>query len=224
MSRRLTRTLFPAAAGIAVAAGLGLSATAASARPLHAGDWLVRVGVSDVNPNESTSNPRGGLPPGSDVSIDSDTRPSFTVGYMYTDNLGVEVLAALPFSHDIRGAGTLAPLGTIGELKQLPPTISLDWHFLPASTIRPYVGAGVNYTYFFDEHARGALSGTNLKLDNSFGAAAQVGVDMDITPSWYLNANVRYIQIETTATYGNGYQLDVNVNPWVYTLAVGTTF
>jgi len=210
--------------GLSVTTGLGLSPVTASASPLQAGDWLVRIGLSNVNPNASSSNPRGGLPAGSDVSIDSSTRPSFTVGYMLTDNLDVELLAAWPFKHDITGDGALAGAGKIGDTKQLPPTLSVDWHFMPGSRVRPYVGVGVNYTHFFSENATGPLAGTTLSLDSSWGPAAQAGFDVDVGANWSFNASVRYIQIKTTATYGNGYKLDVDVNPWVYTVGIGTSF
>lgn len=214
------KSLIPAA----VAGALMFGLTTGNAQALQKGDWLVRIGASTVSPNESSSNPSGGLPAGSDVSISSDTQPSFTVAYMFTDNISVEALGATPFSHDITGAGVLAGVGKIASTKQLPPIFSVNYHFQPQSNIRPYVGAGVNYTYFYDENTTGVMSGTSLKLDSSVGLAAQAGVDFDINKKWFLNANVRYAQISTTAKFSNGYKLDVDVNPWVYTLAVGTTF
>lgn len=220
VSRRMTAIL----AGFTLAGGLGFAAATAIAAPLHSGDWLVRVGVSNVSPNESASNPRGGLPAGSDVNVGSSTRPSFTVAYMLSDNLDLELLASWPFKHDISGSGALSGTGKIGDAKQLPPTLSVDWHFMPGSRIRPYVGLGVNYTYFFSENASGPLAGTSLSLDNSWGAAAQAGLDVDFYSNWYFNANIRYIRISTTATYSNGYKLDVDINPWVYTVGVGTRF
>ncbi len=224
MSNHVSKWMIPAIMGLAVAVSIGLAPKTAAAAPLHAGNWLVRIGVSNVSPNESSSNPSGGLPAGSDVNISSSTRPSVNVAYMLTDNLDVELLAAWPFKHDISGSGALSGTGKIGDVKQLPPTLSVDWHFMPNSRIRPYVGLGINYTYFFSENATGPLAGTTLSLDNSWGAAAQAGLDVDVSSNWYVNASVRYIRIKTTATYSNGYKLDVDVNPWVYTIGIGTAF
>jgi outer membrane protein len=224
MEHRVSRWIIPAIASLALAVYLGLAPRTAAASPLHAGDWLVRIGLSNVNPNDSSSNPQGGLPAGSDVSVNSSTRPSFTVGYMFTDHLDIELLAAWPFKHDITGTGALNGTGEIGNTKLLPPTLSVDWHFMPDSRVRPYAGLGVNYTNFFSENATGPLAGTTLSLDNSWGPAAQAGVDIDVGANWAFNASVRYIQIKTTATYSNGYKLDVDINPWVFTVGIGTNF
>jgi len=224
MSKRFQKRVIPSAVAGALAVGLGLAATTGTAQALQKGDWLARVGASTVEPNESSSNPGGGLPAGSEVSINSNTQLSFTVAYMFTNNISFEVLGATPFSHDISGSGALAGLGKIAEIKHLPPTFSVNWHFQPQSNLRPYVGAGINYTYFYDEKTTGALSGVGMSLDNSWGPAVQAGVDYDINKKWFINANVRYIKISTTAKFSNGYSLDVDVDPMVYTLAVGTHF
>ena len=224
MKHHAPQWMIPAIMALAITVNLGLAPGKAAAAPLNAGDWLFRISLSNVNPSASANNPRGGLPAGSDVSIDSSTRPSFTVGYMFTDNLDIELLAAWPFKHDITGEGALSGAGKIGDTKQLPPTLSVDWHFMPYSHTRPYVGLGVNYTHFFSENAAGPLAGTSLSLDNSWGPAAQAGVDVDVGSNWYFNASVRYIRIKTTAIYSNGYKLDVDVNPWVYTVGIGTSF
>lgn len=220
----MSKAITPIVSAAVLAAGMTLVSGNAQAAGISQGDWLARVGASLVSPNESSSNPQGGLPAGSEVSVNDNTQLSFTIAYMFTNNLSFEVLAATPFKHDIEGAGALAGIGKIGETKHLPPTFSVNWHFQPQSNVRPYVGAGINYTTFFDEKATGALAGTSLKLDDSWGLAAQAGVDFDINPNWFLNANVRYIKISTTATYSNGYKLDVDLDPWVYTLAIGTRF
>lgn len=82
----------------------------------------------------------------------------------------MEVFAAAPFNHVI----TLNADGSrVAKTKHIPPTLSLQYHFLPQSSVRPYIGAGVNYTVFFDETTRGALEGTRLELRDSFGFAAE---------------------------------------------------
>ncbi len=115
-------------------------------------------------------------------------------------------------------------MGTIGDTKQLPPTISVQYHFLPDSNFRPYVGLGLNYTFFFDESTEGALSGSDLKLDDSWGLAAQVGMDFDVAPNWFLNVDVRYIDIESKAKLDGVSIGTVEIDPWVVGFNVGTRF
>ncbi len=194
----------------------------ANAWALGAGDWFGRIGASMVDPDSSSGTVPGF--PGSGVEVDDDTQLSFTVGYMMTDNIGLEVLGALPFTHEIRGTGSIAGLGEIAETKHLPPVLSLQYHFMPQAAVRPYVGAGVNYTYFFDEETKGALAGTSIDLDDSWGLAGQVGVDIDIPNNWFVNLDGRYIDIDTEATLGGIGTVDVQIDPWVFTVALGRRF
>lgn len=148
---------------------------------------------------------------------------------MFTDNISFEVLAATPFSHKI--STDLLGLGDIADTKHLPPTFMVQYYFGEAnSTFRPYVGAGLNYTTFFDESFNGTGSSatlTDLKLDDSWGLAANAGVDYMLNDSWFLNASVWYANIETTATYkydGAAQSTDVKINPWVFMIAGGYKF
>ena len=177
------------------------------------GDWLVRFGAVNVAPNDS-SNPDL-------VAVESNAQAFVNFSYMLKSNIAIEVLAATPFTHDIVGSGVLAASGKLGETQQLPPTVSVQYHFKPTANIRPYVGAGINYTAFFSEKATNVI--TELKLDDSFGLAVQAGVDIDINKDWFFNADVRYINIETTAVTDAG-DIDVEINPTVISLGVGTRF
>lgn len=196
-----------------VTAGLGL---ATSTYAVDKGDWVMRAGLTNVSPNDDSSGDFGDA-----VGVDSDTQLSISFTYMYADNLGVEILAATPFTHDITLDGT----GKIGEAEHLPPTVSLEYHFNPKADVRPYVSAGINWTTFLDTSTTG-LGNTNLNLDDSFGLALTAGIDVDINKDWFFNASVRYMNIETDAELtgdvaGNA---TVEINPYVYTLGVGTTF
>ena len=141
----------------------GLLAAGAFAVPAHAheaGDVLLKVGVTQVRPDSNNGSVLNG---GVKLDVNNNVRPSFTVTYMATRNIGIELLGAWPFQHDIRGGG----LGKIGSTKHLPPTLSLQWHILPDSMVQPYIGVGLNYTHFFDTKAEGALDGSKLKLKDS---------------------------------------------------------
>lgn len=111
------------------------------------GNLIVRMGVGYVNPDDSSSDFSGA--PGVGASVGSDTSLTINATYMLTDNIGLDVLGALPFEHDLSATGALS--GDVGSVKQLPPTIGLQYQFMPKNNIRPYVGVGVNYTHFWDE-------------------------------------------------------------------------
>ncbi|MEJ2534049.1 MAG: OmpW family outer membrane protein [Gammaproteobacteria bacterium] len=194
--------------GLAVAALISASSLASAH---EAGDWLFRIGGSNVDP-KSNNSPL--------VSVDDGASATFTFTYMYTDNLAVEVLAAWPFKHDINLVG--GP--KVASTKHLPPTVSLQYHFLPQSVFQPYVGVGVNYTYFFDEKTSGALEGTKLSLSDSWGFAGQVGFDFMLNEKWFLNVDARYIQIDTDAKLDGAPLGKVTIDPWVYGAHVGFRF
>ncbi|WP_455222703.1 OmpW/AlkL family protein [Kaarinaea lacus] len=183
------------------------------AHAVEQGDWLLRFGVTMVSPDASSS----GVVPNDAIDVDDGTSVSVDVTYMLRDNIGVEILGAYPFTHDI----TLDGVGKIAETDQLPPTVSLQYHFRPKTNVRPYVGVGLNYTMFFSEKATAVIN--DISLDDSVGLALQGGLDFDFTEKWYLNLVLRYINITTTAKTDLG-NVDVDINPWVYTLGVGTSF
>ena len=210
----------------------------------EAGDILVRAGVTNVAPDDSSSNilvggadfALGGATVGP-VSVDSNAQLGLNLAYFITPNINIEVLAATPFSHDIDIAGGDINLG---KTKHLPPTVTANYYFLDASSkFQPYIGAGLNYTVFFDEEfnqgtvdviegAAGAVV-SDLSLDASFGFSAQIGADYEVSEGIYVNASVRYIDIETEADFkvaGSdiGKIETVDINPWVYTVSVAYKF
>lgn len=199
------------------------------AQGIQQGDWLVRAGVAHVEPNDSSdrfTDRSSGDTTGIRVGVGSDTGLGLNITYMATDNLGVQLLAATPFTHDINGRGDLS--GRVGEIKHLPPTLTLQYHFLPRSSIRPYAGAGINYTVFFSEKTRN-LGGARLSLDDAVGWALEAGVDVELQDRWFLNAALWYLNIETTARVKGGdldldLKGDVDINPWVMMVGAGYRF
>jgi outer membrane protein W len=222
-----SRYLIPLAVAAALAAPVAASAfDAYPGEPK--GDWIFRVGMSQLNPEPTPNLERvaGGT---DDLSVDSDLSPTGTITYMLTDHIGTELLVAYPFTHglDLKVGGIQGNNETrIGSVDALPPTLSLQWHFLPNAMIRPYVGAGVNWTMFTGEELRGDAKGLGkLRLDDSFGGAVQVGADFMLNDNWFFNADVRYIGVSSEASLktddGTVKLGDVDINPMVYTLAFG---
>ncbi len=176
------------------------------------GDWLLRAGVGHVSPKSDA---------GVITSVDSSTALVINATYFISPDLAIELLAASPFSHDIN----LASDGTkVGEAKQLPPTLSMQYHFNTNKKVRSYVGVGLNYTLFFDEKTTGPLAGIDLDLEPSIGLAAQLGADMDITESMHLNFDIRWMDIDTEAELDGVVLEGVEIDPLVYSLAVGWRF
>jgi outer membrane protein len=175
------------------------------------GDWLVRVGAHSVNPKSDNH---------AVVDVDAATMMTFNVTWFMRRHLAVELLAALPFEHDINLVGG----GRVGSTRHLPPTLSLQYHLRPEQRFRPYVGFGLNVTEFFEEDTRGALAGSNLSLETSVGWAAQLGADLDLAESWFVNVDLRYFDIDTDARL-NGTDLGtVEIDPWALGLSVGRRF
>ncbi|WP_076539834.1 outer membrane protein OmpW [Shewanella sp. UCD-KL21] len=205
-----------------VAASL-LSAGVSSTAVAHqAGDFIFRVGAVAVVPNESS-------PVVADVAeftVDDNTQVGLNFGYMLTDNWGLELLAATPFSHDV----SLGELGKIAETKHLPPTLVAQYYFGNSqSKLRPYIGVGVNFTNFFDNEFTNDLDGalTDLSMSNSWGLAAQVGLDYQFNDNWLVNASVWYADISTDVKFNlgeNAVSVETDIDPWVYMVSIGYTF
>lgn len=192
------------------------------------GDWIVRVGATNVAPDDSSGNVFvGGNDLGIGVNVDSNTQLGLNFAYFVTPKWNVELLAATPFSHDI-GLNTV---GALGSTKHLPPSLTANYYFADSDAkFQPYVGAGLNYTIFFGEDFTGANDSAGFKdldLDASFGITAQAGFDYMIDSKWHVNASVRWIDIDTDATFtlnGAPGSVDVEIDPFVYTLSVGYKF
>lgn len=190
-----------------LAAALALAAAPAMAQ--SKGDWTIGAGVHQVAPKSNNGALAGGT---LKVDVDNDIKPTITGEYFIADNLGIEVLAALPFKHDINIAG----LGRVGSTKHLPPVVSLQYHFNSKGKVSPFVGAGLNYTTFFSEETGGALAGSSLKLDDSWGLAAHAGVDFAISDKGSLRVDVRWIDIDTGVKLDGEKIGTVNIDPLAY--------
>ncbi|KPD12563.1 OmpW family protein [Phaeobacter sp. 11ANDIMAR09] len=152
------------------------------------GDWTFGVGVINVNPKSDNGTLAGGA-----TTLTDDTQISLTVEYFIRDNIGIELLAATPFEHDINIAG----VGS-ATAKQLPPTLSINYHFPTKGKIKPFVGAGINYTTFFEEETALGV----LELKDSWGFALQAGADWQVSDKGALRLNVRYMDIDSDAYLG----------------------
>ena len=215
-----------------------LAAVAPLANAYETGDFVIRAGIVTVQPHEDSGHiaagPLGKVG-GSKATVDHDEELGLTFSYFFTDHLAVELLGATPFKHKVgyKGLGGAGlPNSKLADIKELPPTLSLVYYPLQKDyPVQPYVGLGINYTHFFDEDLSSDAKSKGfhgLDLDDSWGAAAEVGADWRLTDRLFINTQVRYIDIDTTAKAhldGVGrVKVDVDVDPWVYMVALGYKF
>lgn len=207
MKNRKPRLPFSAAART----GAALLAATLALPALADGPWLLRLAATDIDPKSDN----GELAVGN-AEVDNRWGPTVNLAYFFSPHLALDVLGGAPFKHDFAIDGAAA-----GSVKHLPPIVTLQYHFLPDAPLRPYVGAGFNYTFFLDEKLKG---GGDLKLDDSFGLAAQAGVDLPITGGWLLGLDLRYADIDSEVSVNGSKIGTIRIDPLVYSLSVAYRF
>jgi outer membrane protein len=199
---------------------IALAVAAAAVTPFAAqaqdsGDWIVRARALNLaSDNGGSTNPDLAL------SVNDKWFPEVDISYFFTPNIAAELILTYPQQHDVKSAGT-----KIGTFKHLPPTLLAQYHFTGMS-FRPYVGLGVNYTLISDVKWDPAVQGVyHQSIENdSFGLAAQVGVDIPVGGGWLINVDVKKVQIGTDV-YSAGTKVgDLKVDPWLMSVGVGMRF
>jgi len=211
-----------------IAAGMATPAAAQDRTGLAAGDVLLRLRGIVVAPNDSS----GGINPTfptEHIKVDTAVMPEVDITYMATDAIGFELIASTT-KHDASGTGgTTGSIGKLASTWVLPPTLTAQYHFNAHGHVRPYLGAGINYTVFWNEKAsRGlenAVGKTRVHMSDSFGWAAQAGVDVDVSPKMFVNLDVKYIDMDTRARLDTDAlgteRVRVHIDPLVFGVGVG---
>lgn len=208
----------------------------------EAGDWVVRARAVNISPNEDSDlgktvnrNVASVMSNGAELKVDSNTILEFDISYYITKNIAAELILATGSKHEVsvsKEPGAVLPNQLLGSVDVLPPTLTVQWHFNPDQTIDPYVGAGINYTAFLDKRLdvrQGPLTGTDIKVErDSWGYALQAGVDINLKDGWLINADIKYIDLDTDVklrTAGGWTKIDdLDINPWVFGIGVGKKF
>lgn len=172
----------------------------------------MRLGITKIEPKDHPGN----LYDGTVTKISDSYALTASNLYFLTPHVALDLLVGTAPKHRIYGNGE-----KIGYTRYLPPTLSVQYNFNPEGRFNPYIGAGVNYTYYFNEKL---ISEDKLSITNSFGFAATLGMDYNIDKHWSLGAELRYIDVNSDiringVTAGNG-----DVNPMLYTLNLGYKF
>lgn len=189
----------------------------------EASDWMVRLRGLAVVPDESSSvSAIGGK-----ATLGNSVVPEVDVTYFFTENVAAELIAAIT-PHNVRGEGTSLGSLDLGDVMLLPPTLTLQYHFRPQEVFRPYVGAGVNYTTFFDAKAGNSIS--SIKYDNSFGYVLQAGIDVGLQrfgfdDHWAVNFDVKKLFLNTDVSINGGaIKADVDLDPWIVGVGLAYRF
>ncbi|MDX2113032.1 MAG: OmpW family protein [Alphaproteobacteria bacterium] len=197
---------------LSTAAAMAFSGSAQAASDFAAGDFMVRARALGVIADES-----GRVSNGDSVSIDDSYVPELDFTYFFTPNIAAELIAAVT-PHNVKTSSGI----NAGDVWLLPPTLTLQYHVTQFDGFKPYLGAGVNYTHFFNEDA-GSLN--SVKYDDSFGFALQAGIDIPIQDNWYFNVDVKKVYIDTTAKFSpSGVRADVDIDPWLVGVGIGYKF
>ena len=196
------------------------------------GSWMVRLlaakVITDENVNSILNN--GAAIAGADANVSEQFIPAATISYFFNDNIAVELFCCLS-THEITGAGALSGVGDLADTWIFPPIVTLQYHFTGLGSIKPYVGAGVNYTLFFDEQvgdgAAANLNATSVEIDDTWGWALQAGVDFAIGNNLSLNLDVKKVWMNTEATWTTPtgpIVADVDLDPWIVSVGLGYRF
>lgn len=154
---------------------------------------------------------------GLEARADFAVMPELDITYFFTNNFSAELILATT-KHDVR-AGNV----DLGSVWALPPTLTAQYHFDTPTPFRPYVGAGINYTWFYGADEAAGLN--KVEYDGGVGYALQAGVDYMLDEHWMLNLDVKKVYVSTDVSVNNGaVTADVDLDPWVFGLGVGYRF
>jgi outer membrane protein len=177
--------------------------------------WLLRVRAVNLSP-ENKSDQVGGVGASDRLTINNKVIPEFDISYFFTPNIAAELILTYPQKQDVRLDGN-----KIGSFKHLPPTLTVQYHFMPEAAFSPYVGAGINYTRISSVSLPGGL-----QLDSSsVGGALQFGADYKINKNWLINFDVKKVQLSSDVKDATGTKIsNVKIDPWLIGIGVGYRF
>jgi outer membrane protein len=215
---------------LAIAAAALLSHTAMAQ---SAGTWLGRVGATVLTPEVSGGVLSAPSLPNSKTDVAAASQISGGITYMYTDNISVDVPIAPGFTHKLNGAGALKGLGEIGQVDALPITAFVQYRFLEAdAAVRPYVGIGATYAYFYNARGSAALTAltnpggpaTKVTVDSQFILTPQIGLTFKLSEAFFMDLVYTKSLLKTTTHLSTGQTADINLDPYSVSLSVGFKF
>ncbi|MDO5616051.1 MAG: OmpW family outer membrane protein [Cruoricaptor ignavus] len=202
-----------------------LFAAVAAGLSVNAQNWQVRLRGVSVQPVEkSTIGTIGG-----NASVSNAFIPELDFTYFFNKNIAAELILGTS-KHDVVAKGTALGDVDLGSVRLLPPTLTVQYHFYPTKSLKPYVGTGINYTIFYDEGKNPAAAVTKVEYKDNVGFALQAGVDYFINEKFFLNLDAKKlflqtdVKVHTVPAIGATVPADVKLNPWVLGFGVGMKF
>ena len=183
------------------------------------GPWLLRVRALSLSPADKSDAIPSLSVPADAITVSSKIFPELDIAYFLTANIAAELVLTYPQKHDVELSGT-----KIGTFKHLPPSLMLQYHFLPAGAIRPYVGVGGNLTLISNVDLTVPGVGALDLESSSIGGAAQVGADVRLSPGFFLNVDAKKVMIGSDVTAGGTKVSAVKVDPWLLSVGIGRRF
>lgn len=219
-----------------VSALVGLAACLAlgGAQAQTAGTKIVRIGATQIDPQVTSGDLSTPSFAGTKVDIGSNAQPTAGLTYMLTDHVALDLPLSVGFKHDIVGAGAIAGVGKIGEVKALPATLMLQYRFLGATDkFRPYLGFGLTYARFYKARSTATLTGltggspanpTTLSVQSHWGTTVQLGASLALAPKWSIDATVLKTVLSTRATLSTGQSLNAKLDPISTSVGIAYAF
>lgn len=175
--------------------------------------WMVRLRAIDINPDSRSTLSAAGT-----ANVESNIVPELDISYFLTKNIAAELILATS-KHNVNALNST----DLGSAYVLPPTLTLQYHFMPDETIRPYIGAGVNYTWFYNVDKGPGLA--RVEYDDGLGYALQAGVDLMKDEHWGVNLDVKRLFLSTDVSVNNGAITgNVDIDPWIMGLGITYKF
>jgi outer membrane protein len=207
---------------------------AGTAQAQSAGALIGRIGATSIQPNTKSGDLTAPSFPGTQADIGNDTQLTAGLTWMWTDNISLDLPLAAGFKHELTGAGAIAGVGKIGEVKALPITLLAQYRFFePSAKLRPYVGIGPTYARFYKARGTATLTGltggtptnpTTLEMDSKLTFTAQLGLSAVLTDQLGLDVAVMTTPLKTRATLSTGQTLDAKVNPTSFSIGLTMRF
>lgn len=181
-----------------------------------AGKWLVGLKVLNLDPDvDSTVSIGGG------AVVDDDTVPELDIRYFITDTIAIEAIFGTT-EHKVSAKNTALGDVNLGTIKVLPPTFTLQYHFKTESKFKPYVGAGINYTFFYDGNPGQFES---VKYKDEIGIALNIGFDFVLSDNNFFNIDIKKYDLPTDVNINNGVATaDVDLDPLAISIGYGWRF
>lgn len=207
----------------------------------QAKEWRVRLRGLGISPQESAV--VGVI--GGDVTISTAYIPELDFTYFFSKHIAAELILGTS-KHTLQTKGSdLSAIGGpsgaavgLGHVWLLPPTLTLQYHLPTSVGLKPYIGAGVNYTIFYNRESGPVVK--DVTYENRFGFATQLGLDYDLGKKLFLNIDVKKIFLSTDATVDAsnltpagepelqpvlaGIGAKTKINPWVFGIGLGYKF